>query len=66
MYALISPLLNLKIENNIIKEASIQKIISSIYVVKSLVLKDFLSILKTSNKIEIKKPLNINTINKYA
>lgn len=62
--ALNSPLLNLKIENKIINAVKIQNTISSIYVTKSFVLKDFLIILKKSNKIEIKKPFNINIKNK--
>ena len=66
IYALNSPLLNLKIEYKIISVAKIQKIISSIYVIKSVVLNDFLRILNKSNKMEIKKPFNIKIINKYA
>ena len=60
------PFVNLKIEYKIINAVIIQKRISSIYVIKSVVLKDFLSILKKSNKIEIKKPFNIKIINKYT
>ena len=64
--ALNSPLLNLNIEYSIINVVINQKRISSIYVIKSLVLNDFLSILKISNKIDIKNPFNIKTKNKYA
>lgn len=64
--ALNSPLVNLNTEYNIINAVITQKRISSIYVNILLVLNDFLSILKMSNKIEIKKPFNINITNKYA
>lgn len=64
--ALNLPLLNLNTEYSTIKALKIQKIISSILVTKSLVLKDFLSILKISNNIPIKKPFNIKIINKYV
>ena len=64
--ALKFPFVNLNIEYNIISAVIIQKRISSIYVIKSFVLKDFLSILKKSNRIEIKKPFNMKIINKYA
>lgn len=64
--ALNSPLVNLNTEYNIINAVITQNRISSIYVTILLVLNDFLSILKMSNKIEIKKPFSINIINKYA
>lgn len=64
--ALKTPLLNLNIEYSIIKAVNIQKSISSKVVIKSFVLKDFLSILKTSNNIPIKKPSNMKIINKYV
>ena len=59
IYALISPLLNLNIEYSTIVPVITQKITSSIYVIKSLVLKDFLSILNISNIKPIKKPFRI-------
>lgn len=64
MYPLSSPLLNLNIEYNIIEPVIIQKHISSKYVIKSAVLKDFLSILKTSNSNPIKKPFSMNIANR--
>ncbi len=64
--ALNSPLLNLNIEYNTTTADKIQNKISSKPVIKSLVLNDFRSILKKSNKIEIKKPITIKIINKYA
>lgn len=66
IYALNSPLLNLNIEYNIMTADKIQNKTSSKQVIKSLVLKDLRSILKKSNKIEIKKPFIIKIINKYA
>ena len=66
MNALNSPSLNLNVEYRIKKAVKIQNTMSSIQVIISFVLKDFLSILKTSNKMEIKKPFSIKIINKYA
>ena len=54
----ISPLLNTNIEYSIIAPVKIQNIISSIYVIKSFVLKLFLRILKKSNNKPINIPIN--------
>ena len=59
IYSLISPLLNLNSEYKVIRPVKIQNITSSIYVIKSVVLKLLLNILKTSNKIPNIKPVNI-------
>lgn len=60
----ISPLENVHIEYNNIRPARIQKIMSSIYVTKSFVEKDFLSILKKSNNKPIITPTKIKIRNK--
>lgn len=62
---LISPLLNLNIEYNIISPDIIQKEMSSKEVIISLVLNDFLRILNISNNNPIKNPFNTNIKNKY-
>lgn len=61
-----SPLLNLNIVYKIIPPEISQNKTSWIYVIISLVLKDFLNILKISNSMPIKKPFKIKIRNMYA
>ena len=59
-------LLKQKIKYKLIIPVRIQNITSSIHVIKSDVLNDFLNILNISNKIPIKIPFIIKIINEYA
>lgn len=56
----------LYIQYIMLNPVNIQNMISSIFVIKFIVLKDFLKILKKSNKIPIKIPFKVNIKNKYA
>ena len=64
--SLILPSVNLYMQNIILIPANIQKIMSSIFVIKLIVLNDFLNILKKSKRIPIKIPFIVKTMNKYA
>ena len=66
MYALNSPLLNLKIEYKRINPVKIQKNTSCKFVPKFDVLNDFRIILKMSNRIPIINPLSIKIKNIHA
>ena len=56
----------LYIQYIMLNPVNIQNMISSTFVIKFIVLKDFLKILKKSNKIPIKIPFKVNIKNKYA